>query len=164
MSTGTDRIEKTVRLKAPLERVWHAISDATQFGAWFGMRLEGQFAAGERIRGAIAPTQVDPEVARMQEPWVGKRCDLLVETMEPMRRFAFRWHPYAVDEDKDFSTEPSTLVTFVLEATPEGTELTIIESGFDRLPAERRARAFEDNSQGWEIQTKLIGKYVARAA
>lgn len=164
MGKDTDRIEKTVLLRAPRERVWKAISDAQQFGAWFGMRLDGQFAAGQRIRGAIAPTKVDREVARMQEPWAGTPCDLLVETVEPMRRFAFRWHPYAVDEQKDFADEPSTLVTFELEEVADGTHLTITESGFDRLPAERRAKAFADNSEGWQIQTTLIGKYLAQAA
>lgn len=164
MSIDTDRIEKTVLLRAPRERVWKAISDARQFGTWFGIRLDGQFVAGHRIQGAIAPTAVDSEIAKMQEPWAGTPCDLLVETIDPMRRFAFRWHPYAVDEGKDFAHEPSTLVTFRLKEAPEGTHLTITESGFDRLPAERRAKAFADNSEGWQIQTTLIGKYLDQAA
>jgi uncharacterized protein YndB with AHSA1/START domain len=128
------------------------------------MKLDGQFEAGRRIKGRITPTKVDPEVAKMQEPWDGAACDLLVETVEPMRRFAFRWHPYAVDESGDFGDEPSTLVTFELEEVPQGTQLTITESGFDSLPAERRAKAFADNSEGWQIQTTLIGKYLAQAA
>lgn len=168
MSAHRDRIEKKVVLEAPRERVWQAISDARQFGAWFGMQLDGQFEAGRRIKGRISPTKVDPEVAKMQEAWDGAPCDLLVETIEPMRRFAFRWHPYPVDESPDeskrFTDEPSTLVTFELEDVPQGTHLTITESGFDRLPAERRAKAFADNSEGWQIQTTLIGKYLAQAA
>ena len=162
--SDSDRIEKKVLLKAPRARVWQAVSDARQFGTWFGMKLDGQFAAGQRIKGRISPTQVDPEVAKMQEPWAGTACDLLVETVDPMRRFAFRWHPYAVDESKDFAAEPSTLVTFELAEAPEGTWLTITESGFDQLPAERRAKAFADNAEGWQIQATLIGKYLAQAA
>lgn len=164
MTANTDRIEKKVLLEAPRARVWKAISDAQQFGTWFGMKLDGRFEAGQRIKGHITPTKVDPEVAKMQEPWNGAPCDLLVETVDPMRRFAFRWHPYAVDESQDFSAEPSTLVTFELEEVPQGTRLTITESGFDQLPAERRARAFADNAEGWQIQTTLIGKYLAQAA
>lgn len=164
MTAHSDRIEKKVLLEAPRTRVWEAISDAEQFGTWFGMKLDGQFEAGRRIKGRISPTKVDPEVAKMQEPLEGAACDLLVETIDPMRRFAFRWHPYAVDESKDFGDEPSTLVTFELEEVPQGTHLTITESGFDRLPAERRAKAFVDNSEGWQIQTTLIGKYLAQDA
>ena len=164
MTASTDRIEKTVLLKAPLERVWKAISEARQFGTWFGMKLDGEFVAGQRIKGRISPTKVDAEVAKMQEPWDGAACDLLVETVDPMRRFSFRWHPYAVDESREFAAQPSTLVTFELEVVPEGTRLTITESGFDQLPAERRAKAFADNSEGWRIQTTLIGKYLAQAA
>lgn len=164
MTAHSDRIEKKVLLEAPHERVWKAISDARRFGTWFGMKLDGQFEAGQRIKGCIVPTKVDAEVAKMQEPWAGAPCDLLVETVEPMRRFAFRWHPYAVDESKDFDDEPSTLVTFELEEVPQGTHLTITESGFDQLPAERRAKAFADNSEGWQMQATLIGKYLAQAA
>jgi uncharacterized protein YndB with AHSA1/START domain len=123
-----------------------------------------EIAAGQRIKGHISPTKIDAEVAKMQEPWDGAACDLLVETVDPMRRFAFRWHPYTVDESGDFAAQPSTLVTFELEQVPKGTRLTITESGFDRLPAERRAKAFADNSEGWRIQTTLIGKYLAQAA
>lgn len=164
MGADTDRIVKKVLLNAPRERVWKAISDAQQFGTWFGMTRDGQFEAGKRIKGRISPTQVDAEVAKMQEPWSGAACDLLVETVDPMRQFAFRWHPYVVDENKDFADEPSTLVTFELEEGRRGTQLTITESGFDKLPAERRAKAFADNAEGWQIQATLIGKYLAQAA
>lgn len=164
MSSYSDRIEKKVVLEAPRERVWKAVSDAREFGTWFGIELDAPFAAGRRISGRIRPTKVDAEVAKMQEPWDGAACDLLVETIEPMRRFAFRWHPYVVDESKDFHDEPSTLVTFELEAVPRGTQLIITESGFDQLPAERRAKAFADNSEGWAMQAVLIGKYLAQEA
>lgn len=164
MSSRNDRIEKKVVLEAPCERVWKAISDARKFGTWFGIEFDGPFEAGQRVSGRIRPTKVDAEVAKLQEPWDGAACDLLVETVEPMRRFAFRWHPYAVDESQDFDDEPSTLVTFELEEVPRGTHLTITESGFDQLPAERRAKAFADNSEGWQMQTMLIAKYLAQDA
>lgn len=164
MSSHNDPIEKKVVLEAPQERVWKAISDAQEFSTWFGIELDGPFEAGQRVSGRIRPTKVDAEVAKLQEPWDGAACDLLVETVEPMRRFAFRWHPYAVDESGDFDDEPSTLVTFELEERDRRTHLTITESGFDQLPAERRAKAFADNSEGWQMQTVLIGKYLTQAA
>ncbi len=164
MSSYNDRIEKKVMLEAPQERVWKAISDAREFGTWFGMELDGPFEVGQRISGRIRPTRVDAEIAKMQEPWDGAACDLLVQTIEPISRFAFRWHPYVVDESKGFDDEPSTLVTFELEQVAQGTHLTITESGFDQLPAERRAKAFADNAEGWQMQMTLIGKYLAQSA
>jgi uncharacterized protein YndB with AHSA1/START domain len=158
MGESNDRIEKTVVLRAPLSKVWHAISDSRAFGAWFGMTLDGPFVAGRTIEGAIAKTQVDAEVAKHQEPYVGMRCVLMIERIEPERRFAFRWHPGA---DADTAPEaPTTLVTFELEEAPGGTRLTIVESGFDRLPLERRAKAFAENEGGWEAQLSLIARYL----
>lgn len=155
---SSDRIEKTVVLRAPLEKVWRAISDARAFGAWFGVELEGPFVAGEVVKGKIVPTKVDPEVAKHQVPYTGMACDLAIERIEPQRHLSFRWHPGAdPNVDKD---APTTLVTFELESVAEGTRLTITESGFDQLPLERRAKAFADNEGGWEIQTTLIAKYL----
>jgi uncharacterized protein YndB with AHSA1/START domain len=158
----TDRIEKKILLRAPLALVWQAISDAAQFGAWFGVAFDGPFVAGVRLTGRIVPTRVDPEVARLQEPHAGKPFEIVVERIEPMRRFAFRWHPYAIEPDVDYSNEPMTLVTFELAATPDGTMLTITESGFDRIPLARRAQAFRANDGGWTHQAALIEKYLAR--
>lgn len=163
MST-TDRIEKKVVLRAPRERVWHAISDAKQFGTWFGVEFDGPFVAGARLTGRIAPTKVDPAVAKMQEPYVGLPFDCTVDRIEPMRLFSFRWHPFAIDPKVDYSREPTTLVVFELEEVVGGTQLTITESGFDRIPLERRARAFAANEGGWAKQTELIAKYVEAAA
>jgi len=159
---ATDRIEKRVLLHAPLDRVWHAISDAKQFGTWFGVELDGPFVAGARMTGRIVPTQVDPEIAKLQEPYSGRAFEYTVERIEPMRRFSFRWHPFAVDPNVDYSKEPTTLVVFELEEVAGGTSLTITESGFDRIPLERRAKAFEANEGGWAKQTELIAKYLAR--
>jgi uncharacterized protein YndB with AHSA1/START domain len=161
-NSTTDRIEKQILLRAPQDRVWRAISEAQQFGSWFGMRLSGPFIAGAHLTGHIAPTTVDAEVAKAQEPYAGMAFDFLVERIEPMRLFSFRWHPYAVERSVDYSKEPTTLVEFVLEPQSDGTLLTITESGFDRIPLERRAQAFQANEGGWEAQTHLIEKYLAR--
>lgn len=161
MPSSTDRIEKKTLLRAPRERVWRAITEARQFGAWFGVELDGPFVAGARVAGRIAKTKVDPEIAKMQEPHVGVPCEFLVERIEPMRLFTFRWHPSAVDPAADYATEETTLVAFELEDAPGGTRLTITETGFDRIPLARRAEAFSNNEEGWAAQLELIGKYLA---
>jgi len=157
----TDRIVKQVVLKAPLARVWRAVSDSKQFGAWFGMALEAPFADGAHLKGKIVPTVADAQVAKMQEPHAGMVFDLFVERIEPMRHLSFRWHPYAIEPGSDYSKEPTTLVTFELEEVAGGVRLTITESGFDKVPLARRAEAFKANEGGWEMQTQLIAKYVA---
>ena len=156
-----DRIEKKILLRAPLERVWHAIADADQFGTWFGVAFDGPFVAGARLTGRITPTRVDPEVAELQRPHEGKAFEFTVDRIEPMRRLAFRWHPSAVEPGVDYSKEPTTLVVFELEKVPGGTLLTISESGFDQIPLERWAKAFAANEGGWAKQTTLIEKYLA---
>jgi uncharacterized protein YndB with AHSA1/START domain len=161
MGIDTDRIKKQVMLSAPRDRVWRAISDAKQFGSWFGVEFDGPFAAGKRMIGKIVPTTVDPEVARLQEPHRGVAFEFAVDRIEPQRLFSFRWHPFAVDADVDYSKEPSTLVRFDLEEVAGGTRLTVTESGFDRIPIERRAKAFAANDGGWSHQMKLIEKYLA---
>jgi uncharacterized protein YndB with AHSA1/START domain len=164
MGTSTDRIEKRVLLRAPVERVWRAISDSKQFGSWFGVEFSGPFVAGTPITGKIVPTTVDPEVAKLQEPHKGTRFEFAVDRIEPMRVFSFRWHPYAIEAGVDYSKEQATLVVFELEQVSAGTMLTVTESGFDRIPIERRAKAFEANSGGWEHQMKLIEQYLKLAA
>ncbi len=160
--SNTDKIEKKITLKAPLVRVWRAISDAKEFGSWFGVAFDGAFAPGTPITGKVAPTKVDPEVAKLQEPHVGMAFTFMVDRIEPMKLLSFRWHPFAVEKGVDYSKEPTTLVVFELAEVPGGTQLTITESGFDRIPLERRAKAFEANEGGWEHQMKLIAKYLAR--
>jgi uncharacterized protein YndB with AHSA1/START domain len=158
---NTDRIEKKVVLKAPIERVWRAISEAERFGSWFGMAFDAPFAEGARLTGRIMPTTVDAEVATMQKPFEGHPVELFIERIEPMRRISFRWHPFAIEKDVDYSKEPTTLIVFALEEAPGGVLLTITESGFDRIPLERRAKAFAANEGGWAKQTELIQKYLA---
>jgi uncharacterized protein YndB with AHSA1/START domain len=161
MITTTDIIEKKVLLRAPLSRVWRAISDSYEFGTWFGVTFEGPFVAGAPVSGKITGTRVDPEVAGLQKPHEGKAFNIIVEQMEPERLFSFRWHPYAIEPGIDYSKEPTTLVTFRLEETPEGVQLTLTESGFDQIPLERRAKAFAANDGGWSHQMVLIAKYLA---
>jgi uncharacterized protein YndB with AHSA1/START domain len=163
MGADTDRIEKKTLLRAPLARVWRAVSDAREFGAWFGVDFDGPFVAGQRLEGRITPTKADPEVAKMQEPYAGKPFEIVVDRIEAPRLFSFRWHPFAVDPAHDYSAEPMTLVELELEEVPGGTQLTLRESGFDRLPPQRRAKAFEMNADGWAHQAKLIEKYLAQA-
>jgi uncharacterized protein YndB with AHSA1/START domain len=160
MSSSTDRIEKHLLLRAPRERVWRAISDAREFGSWFGLELNGDFAPGASLEGRIKPTTADTDVAEAQKKYAGTPLSLHVERIEPMHTLAFRWHPYAVDTSVDYSNEPMTLVTFTLEPAEEGTMLTVVESGFDAIPVSRRARAFDANGQGWAAILPVIQKYL----
>jgi uncharacterized protein YndB with AHSA1/START domain len=153
-------IEKHVTLRAPVERVWKAITDSSQFGTWFGCELDGPFVAGKPVTGCIRPTKVDPEVAKHQQAYDGFRMEWLVERIEPKTHFSFRWHPYAVDPNADLAKEPTTLVEFELAPAGAHTRLTIRESGFDRIPLERRAKAFAANDGGWTKQAELIARYV----
>jgi len=147
--TSSDRIEKRILLQAPRSRVWRALTKAEEFGAWFRVKLEGEFAVGKRIQGRI--TYPGYEHLTM---------DLTVERMDEERLFSLRWHPYAIDPKVDYSKEPTTLVEFQLEEVAEGTMLTVVESGFDQIPAERRAEAFRMNSQGWAAQVENIRRHV----
>jgi uncharacterized protein YndB with AHSA1/START domain len=160
----TDRIEKQILLRAPRERVWSAIADSSQFGTWFGMSLQGPFVQGKRVAGRIVPTSVDTEAAKMQEPWAGMACDLYIERVEPMNCFSFRWHPGAEAIGPEVPDDQMTTVMFELKDAPGGVLLTVTETGFDRIPLERRAKAFADNEGGWEMQIKLIEKYLALQA
>jgi uncharacterized protein YndB with AHSA1/START domain len=149
--SSTDRIEKQVVLRAPRSRVWRALTDASEFGQWFGVRLDGPFVPGQATLGKI--THPGYEHVTMQV-WV-ERMD------EARSSFSFRWHPYAIDPAVDYASEPTTLVEFRLEELPEGTLLTVAESGFDEIPASRRDDAFRMNSEGWAEQMKNIERHVA---
>ena len=147
---STDRIEKKVVLRAPRSRVWRAISTAEEFGTWFRVNLEGVFAEGATIRGRITHPGYEHVTVEM-----------LVERIEPERLFSYRWHPYPMDPAVDYSAEPTTLVEFILEEIEGGTAVTIVESGFDRIPLARRAEAFRMNDQGWAGQIKNLERYVS---
>ena len=144
-----DRIEKSIEINAPVERVWRALTDHNEFGEWFRANLDEPFKVGEVTRGQITY----PGYEHLE--WVA-----IIKKMEHERLFAFAWCPGSRDSDLDPSTEPQTLVEFKLEATRDGTRLLISESGFSALPSDRRADAFRENSKGWEEQAKNIAAYV----
>jgi len=146
---STDRIEKQILLRAPRSRVWRALTDFEEFGAWFRVKLEAPFVPGQWTKGKI--TYPGYEHLTM---------DVLVEKMDEPELFSFHWHPYAVNPKVDYSKEPTTLVEFRLEETSGGTLLTVSESGFDRIPPERRDEAFRMNSDGWAEQTQNIQRHV----
>jgi uncharacterized protein YndB with AHSA1/START domain len=158
---STDRIEKQVLLRGPLDRVWRAISESQEFGRWFGVRIDGPFVAGTSVTATITATTVDEEVAELQRPHAGAKATWQIVAVDPPRRLAYRWHPFAVEPDVDCDSEPTTLVEFTLSPTPDGVLLTIVESGFDAIPATRRSAAFEANSGGWAKQVELVRKYLA---
>jgi uncharacterized protein YndB with AHSA1/START domain len=150
MSPSTDRIEREILLKAPRSRVWRALSNAEEFGDWFGVALKGKtFAAGQRVQGNITHPGYEHIV-----------FDVLVVRIEPERSLSFRWHPNAIDPAVDYSKEPTTLVEFELEEVEGGTLLRVVESGFDSIPPSRRAEAFRMNGGGWDAQMKNIEKHV----
>lgn len=159
-----DLIQRRVRLRIPLNRVWRAIADPNEFGSWFGMKIDGQFLQGAKAKGTIVPTKVDAETAKQQREYEGLPIELEIERVEPERLFAFRWHPFAVERGTDYSSEPTTLVTFELEESDGEVLLTVTESGFDRLAPERRAKAFAANSAGWAKQMELVRKYLSESS
>ena len=159
-----DRIEKSILLHAPRARVWRALADHTEFGEWFGMRVAEPFAAGKTVRVTVVGTTVDAEVAKAQQQYAGVTFEMTIDRIEPERLFSFRWHPGAVDPAIDYSKEPTTLVEFTLEEAEGGVRLTVTESGFDRLPIDRRASAFAQNEQGWGIVITLVAKHLAAHA
>ncbi|OIQ82964.1 hypothetical protein GALL_352400 [mine drainage metagenome] len=146
----SDRIERSIVIHAPRDRVWRALTMAEEFGAWFGAQLEGQtFAPGRHVRGPIT-------ACGHEHAWF----DVVIERMEPRDHFAFRWHPYAIDPSVDYAKEQPTLVTFTLQDAPgNGTLLTVVESGFDGLPPHRRLEAFRMNGPGWEDQLNNIAQH-----
>ena len=149
----SNRIEKRIELDAPPARVWRALTDHREFGEWFRVTLDGPFVPGQVTRGSVA-----------YPGYEHLKWEATVQKMEPERLFSFTWHPYAIDPNKDYSDETPTLVEFTLEKSPTGTLLRVTESGFDKLPAERRDEAFRMNDRGWTIQGDNIAKYLADAA
>ena len=154
MSSATDTIERTIVLRAPRTRVWRALTDAREFGAWFGVKVEGgPFKPGARMRGAITHKGYE------HVTWY-----ITIDRMEPERLFSWRWHPAAIEPGVDYAAEPTTLVVFELEDAPEGTRLTVTESGFDDVPLARRAQAYRMNGDGWTWQMTSIETYLASGA
>ncbi len=149
----SDAITKVIEIDAPVSRVWRALTDHEQFGAWFRVRIDGPFVAGKRSTGNI----LVPGFEHIK--W-----NSTVRRIEPEHHFSYTWHPYAKDADKDYSVEEPTLVEFTLEATKTGTRLKVVESGFDKVPAYRRDEAFRMNSGGWAAQLENIKRYVEQKA
>jgi len=149
--SDTDRIERSIVIKAPRERVWRALSNAEEFGTWFGANLKSQtFAPGQRVRGPITIPGYEHIF-----------FDVVIERIEPQSLLSYRWHPHAVDPAVDYTKEQPTLVTFTLKDAPgKGTLLTVVESGFDNVPPHRRLQAFRMNSHGWEAQMDNIARHV----
>ena len=147
----TDRIERHVVVRAPRSRVWRALSDPTELGTWFGVKLPpAAFKPGDRVVGAIT-----------HPGYEHVKLDITIERMEPETLLSWRWHPHAVEKGVDYSKEPTTLVVFQLEEVADGTKITVTESGFDQVPAARRALAFRMNGEGWTIQIQAIARHVA---
>ncbi|HEX4385436.1 MAG TPA: SRPBCC family protein [Myxococcales bacterium] len=144
-----DRIEKQVELRAPRSRVWKALTTAREFGAWFGVKLEGEFAPGKPISGKITYNGL-----------THLTMTVTVDRLEPEHTFSFRWNPYAIEPGVDYSKEEPTLVEFTLRETPSGTLLKVVESGFERVPLARRAKAFTMNDEGWAQQLRAIEEYL----
>jgi uncharacterized protein YndB with AHSA1/START domain len=148
--TATDRIEKKILLRAPKARVWKALTDHQEFGAWFRVQLAGPFLVGKKVTGRVT-----------YPGYEHLTFEARVERMDAEKLFSFRWHPAAVDPKVDYSKEPNTLVEFRLEEAPGGTQVTVVESGFDALPEQRRDDAFRMNSGGWDVQVDNIRRHVA---
>jgi uncharacterized protein YndB with AHSA1/START domain len=146
-----DRIEKQIDLKAPVSRVWRALTDYLEFGEWFRVKLEGPFVVGKVSRGELT----FPGYEHLQ-------MEVVVQKIEPERYFSYTWHPYALDPKVDYSQETPTLVEFTLEKSAKGTLLKVTESGFDKIPSARRQEAFRMNENGWAQQLKSIESYVAQ--
>ena len=146
----THRIEKSIEIKAPVSRVWQALTDHREFGDWFRVRLDGPFVEGETSTGQIT-----------HPGYEHVKWEAQVVAIEPERRFVYTWHPYAVDPEVDYSKETPTTVEFTLEPTADGTRLTVVESGFENIPAHRRDEALRMNTGGWEAQVKNIRDHVA---
>jgi uncharacterized protein YndB with AHSA1/START domain len=150
--SDTDRIERSILINASRERVWRALSNAEEFGAWFGVDLSGQvFKPGARARGQLT-----------QCGHADSFFDAVIERIEPQDVLSFHWHPYALDPAVDYANEQPTLVTFMLEDAPgNATLLTVVESGFDKVPPERRREAFEMHSAGWEAQLQNVARHAS---
>src|SRR6266850_4176325 len=148
-----DRIEKRIELKAPVSRVWRALTDYREFGEWFCVKLDGPFVPGEVSRGQVT-----------YPGYEHLKWEAVVQKMETEKLLSLTWHPYAIDPKKDYSKEPSTLVEFKLEKTTSGTLLILTESGFDKIPSDRRLEAFRMNDGGWTVQMKNIENHVTQTS
>lgn len=145
----TDKIVKTVELKAPVARVWEVLTDFREFGTWFRVDLDQPFEAGKISTG------------RMTFPGAEGVCWLAyVEQMDTEDLFSFRWYDSEEGAAEQSDDEPGLLVSFQLEAIHSGTRLTITESGFASLAESRRIELMRGNREGWEIQAGNLATYL----
>ena len=152
-ATTTDRIDKRVLIHAPRTRIWHALTDAREFGSWFGVALDGAvpFTPGAHVQAKVTHPGYE------HVSW-----DVTIERVEPEHLFSWRWHPHAVEPGSvDYAVEPTTLVVFELDEVADGTLLTVAESGFDGIPLARRTQAYRGNDEGWSGQLKAIAQHVS---
>jgi uncharacterized protein YndB with AHSA1/START domain len=146
--TVRDRIERVVVMPAAPERVWRAITEPVELARWFGNRFEFELRPG----------------AEGRFYWENESTRIRVEAVEPPRRFAYRWYPGSAQrEDEPFDSLPLTLVEFLLEPVPEGTRLTLTESGFAALPPEDYGRCYRENDEGWRDELANLATYVGTA-
>jgi uncharacterized protein YndB with AHSA1/START domain len=146
-----NQIEKRIELKAPLTRVWRALTDHREFGEWFRVKLEAPFVPGKVARGQI-----------LYPGYEHVKWEAVIKEMQPEKLFSFTWHPYAVDPNTDYSGETPTLVEFRLQPSGQGTLLVVTESGFDKIPAHRQIEALRMNDGGWAEQIRNIERHVTQ--
>jgi uncharacterized protein YndB with AHSA1/START domain len=149
---NTDSIEKKVELKAPISRVWQALTDYHEFGEWFRVKLDGPLISNKISRGYLT-----------YPGYEHYKWEILVKNVVPESLFSFTWHPYALDLKRDYSKEAQTLIEFHLKPISTGTLLLVKESGFDQLPLDRRSEAFRMNEKGWSEQMKNIEAYLSKS-
>ena len=147
-----NRIDRTIDINASPERVFRALTTATELSAWFQVTIEGEIVAGTDVW----MTSVHPDHA-------GQRFNVKIIEVTAPRTMAWEWHPGAVDPTVDYSREPRTTVRFTLEPTERGTRLTISETGFDAISLPRRAAVYKDNTQGWTEVLVWLKTYVEDA-
>jgi uncharacterized protein YndB with AHSA1/START domain len=146
-----NKIEKSIELPAPVSQVWRAVTDSEQFGEWFGVKLANSFIAGQKTQGQIT----HPGLEHV-------KFEASVLKIDPEKHFSFHWHPYAIDASIDYTKETPTLVEFKFDKTMAGTKLTIVETGFDKIPEHRQEEAYNMHEDGWQQQLKNIENYIAK--
>jgi uncharacterized protein YndB with AHSA1/START domain len=152
MIAEMSRIDRSIDIKAPPERVWRALTNVAELSSWFQVAIEGDIAPGSEVW-----------MMSVHAHRAGQRFRVRFLEMTPPARFVWEWHPGEVDANIDYSREPRTIVTFTLEPTAEGTRLSVTESGFDEISLARRAKVYSDNSQGWTEVLGWLQKYVETA-
>jgi uncharacterized protein YndB with AHSA1/START domain len=150
MNNNENTIERSIEIKASIEKVWQALTNAKQFGQWFNVSLESDFEVGKTTYGKNTLKGFEMKMS------------FHVKEIKPKSYFSYAWIPFPIDQSFDYTKEEPTLVEFFLEATTTGTQLTVKESGFTKITASRRAEAFKMHSGGWEAQLKNIEVFVAK--